>query len=98
MPYLIPREYNIIIIFKFIFDFIIIFFAKSAFGEVVPDGVGIGYSTSHPNHFTFHIAARKETGNVDKVRMLLEEALDKMNDLLADEKDLELRMSDVIEL
>jgi carnitine O-acetyltransferase len=47
------------------------------FGQVVPDGVGIGYSV-HPDKCIFHISALDETGWSPKLASLLEEALEEM--------------------
>jgi len=44
------------------------------FGEVVPDGLGIGYAVKSDS-CTFNVHARKEHGWTDKVSHLLEEAL-----------------------
>lgn len=55
------------------------------FGQVVPDGVGIGYSI-HPDHLVFNIAALKETGWSQRLATLLRESLTEMQ-LVAKSKD-----------
>lgn len=44
------------------------------FGQVVPDGVGIGYSI-HADKLVFNIAALKETGWTDQLKGLLRDVL-----------------------
>ncbi len=47
------------------------------FGQVCPDGVGIGYSI-HPNSCVFHISALNETGWTPKLATLLDKSLQEM--------------------
>lgn len=59
-------------------------FLNWGFGQVVPDGVGIGYSI-HPDSCVFNITALAETKWTLQLADLLEEALLEMKDLI--EKD-----------
>eukprot|EP00978_Attheya_sp_CCMP212_P036610 scaffold167515_cov59-Attheya_sp.AAC.3 len=61
------------------------------FGEVVPDGVGIGYEIK-PNACLFTVTALKENNWTDRLCHLLEEALLEMR-LLNDEHDKTIRRS-----
>jgi carnitine O-acetyltransferase len=58
------------------------------FGQVCPDGVGIGYSI-HPNSCVFHIAALAETGWTPKLATLLDEALREMQHIAQSEPEQE---------
>ena len=60
-------------------------FACWGFGEVVPDGVGIGYSIL-PTSCVFHVTALKENGWSEQLAELLEEALLEMRRLIDFEK------------
>lgn len=54
------------------------------FGQVCPDGVGIGYSI-HPNSITFHISALEETGWASQLATLLDESLREMQQIAQSE-------------
>jgi carnitine O-acetyltransferase len=56
-------------------------FVNWGFGQVVPDGVGIGYAI-HPRFCVFNITALRETGWTNKLSDLLEEALLEMQALI----------------
>lgn len=56
-------------------------FTNWGFGQVVPDGVGIGYSI-HPRSCVFNITALAETDWSMKLSELLEEALLEMQELV----------------
>lgn len=53
----------------------------SGFGEVVPDGVGIGYAIKQ-DCCIFNVTARVEHGWTEKLSQLLEEALLEMQNLI----------------
>ena len=55
--------------------------ANWGFGQVVPDGVGIGYSI-HPRSCIFNITALEETGWADELSQHIEEALLEMQRLV----------------
>jgi len=55
-------------------------FDNWGFGEVVPDGVGIGYAVKK-TYCMFNVTARKEHGFTEKLSHLLEEALLEMKEL-----------------
>jgi carnitine O-acetyltransferase len=54
------------------------------FGQVCPDGVGIGYSI-HPHSCVFHISALQETGWTARLATLLDEALQEMHQIAQSE-------------
>lgn len=56
-------------------------FLNWGFGQVVPDGVGIGYSI-HPRSCIFNITALEETGWTESLSELIEEALLEMQRLI----------------
>jgi carnitine O-acetyltransferase len=56
-------------------------FLNWGFGQVVPDGVGIGYSI-HPNSCIFNVSALAKTHWTMQLSDLLEEALLEMKDLI----------------
>jgi carnitine O-acetyltransferase len=56
-------------------------FLNWGFGQVVPNGVGIGYSI-HPNSCVFNVTALAETNWTMQLSDLLEEALLEMKDLI----------------
>jgi carnitine O-acetyltransferase len=59
--------------------------ASWGFGEVVPDGVGIGYAIL-PESCVFHVTARRERSWSDKLSELLEEALLEMKRVIEMDK------------
>ena len=61
-------------------------FVNWGFGQVVPDGVGVGYSI-HPESCIFNITALKETNWTLKLSDLLEEALLEMKGLIDKERE-----------
>lgn len=65
--------------------------ANWGFGQVVPDGVGVGYSI-HPNSLKFNISALEETGWTPRLAELLEESLEDMA-VIASSDSLEQPMS-----